>query len=508
MFDENTFYNPSEKQLSLASEIIEIIENPELDHEIEPTAEVEIPFIHQAITLPAIESEPSKQQHAPSGLLTPSTDASLSRYVTPETEPQPQPQPQQRHAQASRDINLEISESNIITGPRQRKPRNQAYHAALEQPQEIPGYHAAFAAGTCLKIDPLIPIPKVMQSQLPPPPKGWKEMLKHPHHLGFRAAAEKEFRSLEQRSTFKPTTRPTGKQVLPLMWVFTYKCDQDGYLVKYKARLCIRGDLQKVTAKDTYAATLAVQVFRSLMAIAAAYNLEAKQLDAVNAFVNSHMDEEVYCECPPGYEHLGACLQVLRALYGLRRSPRLWHDEFVKTLKEFGLQPITGQLCLFTNGSIILFFYVDDIVLLGRDLEAIQDLKKALMSRYEMRDLGDLQWFLGIRIIRDRSERKLWLSQDAYIDKLIAKFNLESHRPTHTPLPSEPLTPNDGQASPQQIYAFQQRVGSITYAAVVTRVDVALAVSMLSRFLQNPSTKHLDAADHCLAYLDTCYYVL
>ena len=120
------------------------------------------------------------------------------------------------------------------------------------------------------------------------------------------------------------------------------------------------------------------------MAIATAYNLEAKQLDAVNVFINSLMDEEVYCECPPGYEHLGPCLQVLRALYGLRRSPRLWHDEFVKTLKEFGLQPITGQLCLFTNGSIILFFYVDDIVLLGRNLEDIQDLKKALMSRYEM----------------------------------------------------------------------------------------------------------------------------
>src|SRR5947209_15490312 len=143
-------------------------------------------------------------------------------------------------------------------------------------------------------------------------------MLKHPHRLGFQAAAEKEFRSLEQWGTFKPTTHSTGKQVLPLMWVFTYKCNQDSYLVKYKARLCIRGDLQKATAKDTYAAALAVQVFRSLMAIAAAYNLEAKQLDAVNAFVNSLMDEEVYCECSPGYEHLGPCLQVLWALYGLR----------------------------------------------------------------------------------------------------------------------------------------------------------------------------------------------
>ena len=79
------------------------------------------------------------------------------------------------------------------------------------------------------------------------------------------------------------------------MWIFLYKFDQDGYLAKYKARLCIRGDLQKMDAKDTYAATLAVQVFRALMGITAAHNLEAKQLDAVNAFVNSVLDEEIYC---------------------------------------------------------------------------------------------------------------------------------------------------------------------------------------------------------------------
>lgn len=311
---------------------------------------------------------------------------------------------------------------------------------------------------------------------------------------------------MEQQGTFKPVNRPKAgsrKQILLLIWVFSYKFNQDGYLVKYKARLCIRGDLQKVNSKDTYAATLAVQVFRALIAITAAYNLEAKQLDAINAFVNSLLDEEVYCECPPGFEYLGPCLKVLRALYGLRRSPRLWYNEFTKTLKELGMHQVTGQLCLFTNRSVILFFYVDDIVLIGRNLKEIEDFQKALISRYEMRDLGNLQWFLGIRIIRDRPNRRIWLSQDAYIEKLITKFNLESHRPIYTPLPANKLIPNEGQATLQEIHAFQQRVGSIMYAAVVTRADTAYAVNLLSRFLLNPSYKHLEAADHCLAYLNT-----
>src|SRR2546429_3447719 len=105
------------------------------------------------------------------------------------------------------------------------------------------------------------------------------------------------------------------------------------------------------------------------------------------------------------------------------------------------------------------------------------------MSCYEMRDLGDIDWFLGIRVIWDRPACKLWLSQDTYIDKLITKFHLESHQPVFTPLPADKLIPNDSMAAPQQIYAFQQCVGSIMYAAVVTRADAAYAVNILSRFL-------------------------
>ena len=149
-------------------------------------------------------------------------------------------------------------------------------------------------------------------------------MLSHPHHQGFRAAAEKEMRTLMGRGTFTAVGElPEGAQILPLLWVFQYKFDQDGTLVKYKARLCIRGDLQRSNSQDTYAATLAVRTFRALMALTAAYDLEALQLDAVNAFLNSPIDEEIYCKCPPGYENLGKGLKLVRALYGLRRAPKL-----------------------------------------------------------------------------------------------------------------------------------------------------------------------------------------
>ena len=167
--------------------------------------------LHQEVNLQGTK-ELEQEHYVTTGLLTPSTDTSLSCLTTPDVEPpttpgsintatQSQQAPQARHI-APRDINLDISEVNIVSGPRQR--RRNAYYAALEQPQKAPGFHAAFAAGVTHRESP--PIPKAMEHQLPPPPKSWKEMLRHPHSQGFRAAAEKEIRALSQHNTFKSTT--------------------------------------------------------------------------------------------------------------------------------------------------------------------------------------------------------------------------------------------------------------------------------------------------------------
>ena len=107
------------------------------------------------------------------------------------------------------------------------------------------------------------------------------------------------------------------------------------------------------------------------MVLTTVYDLEALQLDTVNAFLNSPINEEIYCKCPPGYENLGKGLKLVRALYGLRRAPKLWYEEFVRTLKQLRLKPIIGQSCLFTNGLVILFFYMDNITLLGRSMDTL-----------------------------------------------------------------------------------------------------------------------------------------
>ena len=105
--------------------------------------------------------------------------------------------------------------------------------------------------------------------------------------------------------------------------MFTYKVNNAGYLVRYKARICVRGDLQHHVSDDIYAVTGAYRSFRILMALVCAFGLLCHQIDFKNAFTNADMDEEVYTACPPGYCTPGKVWKLRKALYGLRKSPKL-----------------------------------------------------------------------------------------------------------------------------------------------------------------------------------------
>ena len=188
------------------------------------------------------------------------------------------------------EIRSDILPDHIVNGPRSRK-RKEAYATLLQQPHLNEAIYAAFMTGTR----------RIHRDELPPPPKNWRELQKHPHRAGFNAAMRKEYQAVADRGTFVIEPRPYRHQVLPLIWVFTYKFDMDGYLLKYKARLCVRGDLQQQTIHDTYAATLAARSFRAVAALIAVFDLDAIQLDAINAFINSLLNKVVYYELPPGF---------------------------------------------------------------------------------------------------------------------------------------------------------------------------------------------------------------
>ncbi|PNH37587.1 hypothetical protein VD0003_g10283, partial [Verticillium dahliae] len=253
------------------------------------------------------------------------------------------------------------------------------------------------------------------------------------------------------------------------------------------------------------------------MAICAEFDLDTHQLDAVNAFPNAHLDETVYVWAPQGWglmqdmqqkkdtSQRRTIFKLKRALYGLRRSPLLWHKLLSEAMRKIGLVALEEDNCVFMGKGMIVFFYVDDIILMNRkeDRQAAEELKNQLKSLFEMRELGEVRWFLGIRVIRDRSQRKLWLSLENYITEKMKDLNLQPSTRGHlTPLSSDPApAPKDYEASAESIHLYQRKIGSINYAATTARPDVAKAASRLAESLLRPTEIHHLAADHCLRYL-------
>jgi Reverse transcriptase (RNA-dependent DNA polymerase) len=358
-------------------------------------------------------------------------------------------------------------------------------------------YHGAFTAGRKFRFH---------KRDLPKPPKSIRDLKSHPFRAEFEQAQRDHLESHRQMRSFQEVDKrhAKGQQILGCMWVFTYKTDKHGLLQKCKARLVVLGNQQAQTDLPTRATTLASMTFRALMAIAAKFDLETTQMDAVNAFVHSSLDEVVYMRPPPGFETRDRVLRLRKALYGLRRSPLLWQKNLTGSLRELGFKEIPQEPCVMINGGVIVFFFVDDIVFCYRksDEEKAKEAIAGLQQEYTMNVFGELKWFLGIHVIRDRAKRTLWLSQEAYIDKIANQYEVQLEgRLPDTPMTDQELLPSKEVADKASVVKYQKKTGSILFAATTTRSDVAFAASRLARFNQNPDSSHHRAADRVIQYL-------
>jgi hypothetical protein len=189
------------------------------------------------------------------------------------------------------------------------------------------------------------------------------------------------------------------------------KADTNGCLVRFKARWVVRGFTQRyrVNYEDTYALVTKLATVKIMFALAANLNLECKQFDLVTAFLNALIKKyKIYVEIPHGFEEYAedgtqlVCF-LLRALYGLKQSPLLWYEELTAFLRSIGLELIQSDPCLFidrTSGSFIVI-YVDDLLIFTKAVTIVDRLPILLSKKFPLKELGDVLWFLGYRIIRN-----------------------------------------------------------------------------------------------------------
>jgi hypothetical protein len=400
------------------------------------------------------------------------------------------------------EVVADLRPDNILQGSRKKVPsRKAAYITMLYTPEDRLAFYSSF-----LKAQVYEGKRTPRKRDLEKEPGNWVEMQHHSERMGFERAARIEYETLKARETWELVRSSTVNYpyTIPLKWVFTYKWNEDDTFNKHKARLVVRGDKQKGSLyEETYAATLAFKTYRALVAIAAYFDLEIKQYDAINAFTNSLIDEEIFVQCPPGFEEEGYCMRLKRALYGLKRSPLLWFKDLGATLEKLGLVRVPEAHCLFVSKYLTVFFYVDDIAILYHKKHQYEYniFRSKLLETYEMREMGDMKWFLNIRLVRDRQARKIWLCQDAYMRSLAQKHHCTDGPNPKVPLSIEELLPYEGQATLEAIHEYQTIVGGITYPAVVTRPDIARTASKLAEFQTNPGPEHLAAAKKTIKYL-------
>ncbi|KAJ9544569.1 hypothetical protein OSB04_024276 [Centaurea solstitialis] len=332
----------------------------------------------------------------------------------------------------------------------------------------------------------------------------------------WQEAMKAEMQSMYDNQVWELTDLPQHCKAVGRKWVFKKKTDMDGNVHTFKARLVAKGFTQThgIDYDETFSPVAMLKSIRILMAISAYFNYEIWQMDVKTAFLNGKLTEDVYMEQPEGFEdpkNPNKVCKLLKSIYGLKQASRSWNLHFDDRIKEFGFTKSEFEPCVYTkfSGSIVTFLvlYVDDILLIGNDVPTLQSVKSWLSKCFQMKDLGEAAYILGIKIYRNRSKRLIGLGQSTYIDKILKKFRMDESKKGFIPMQHGivlsktqcPVSSQDQDKMKSVPYA--SAIGSIMYAMLCTRLDVAYSVSVTSRYQQNPGEPHWVAVKNILKYL-------
>ncbi len=346
-------------------------------------------------------------------------------------------------------------------------------------------------------------------------PTTYKEAMMDEDSDKWLEAMKSEIASMYENKVWTLVDVPEGVRPIDCKWVFKKKTDMDGQVYLYKARLVAKGfkQVQGIDYDETYSPVAQLKSIRILLAIAAFYDYEIWQMDVKTAFLNGYLEEDVYMTQPEGFESKGSrkVCKLNRSIYGLKQASRSWNLRFNEAVLEFGFIRCEEEPCVFKklSGSSIVFLvlYVDDILLMGNDIPMLNSVKQWLESCFSMKDLGEAAYILGIKIHRDRSKRLIGLSQSTYLDKVLQRFSMEESKKGSLPLTSGttlsrsqcPSTLEEQEKMQKVPYA--SAIGSIMYAMLCTRPDVAYGLSLTSRYQANPGLAHWIVVKNILKYL-------
>ncbi|KID93786.1 copia-like retrotransposable element, partial [Metarhizium majus ARSEF 297] len=286
-------------------------------------------------------------------------------------------------------------------------------------------------------------------------------------------AIDEEVQNLIRRQTFsEEITEDTmqGKELVDAKLVFDHKKDKDGKILRYKARLVARGFTQKhgVNYEETFAPTIRLDAMRIILALAAKQGWKVYQMDAVAAFLAADLKEEIFMKVPTELQqHFGKYVQILKSLYGLKQAARMWGGEV-----------------------------------------AIEKVKEKLKGRFEMKDLGEAENILGIRI--QRYKGKLIIDQSQFAKETVAQFLYDDSMKHATPMEPEAirkLVEEPGRPlNHDEWLQYVELLGKLIWLCN-TRFDIIFAVNRMASFTVEACWNHWKALLRILGYVSrTIHY--
>lgn len=221
------------------------------------------------------------------------------------------------------------------------------------------------------------------------------------------------------------------------------KRDENGFPARFEGRLVAMGNFQsdQLGLVEVYSPVTCIEAVRIILEIAYARGWKPHHIHIKGAFLYAMLSEsdDIWIKLPDidGVSSAnGQIVKLRKSLYGLRQAPKLWYQHLSSFLKKYGFRRSRINDCLFlkdtANGEVYLLVYVDDILLFG-ELEDLNEVKSLFKANFTTTDLGVFRYFLGIKI--EYTNTGIFLSQRPFIEKIIRLAELESAKPTETPLP-------------------------------------------------------------------------
>ena len=349
-------------------------------------------------------------------------------------------------------------------------------------------------------------------------PTNYQQAMESDEATDWKKAIDEELSSIHEHKVYSLVKPTSNSRVLDSRWVFVKKFDEQGQVEKFKARLVVKGynQIYGIDFKDTFSPVTTYTTVRVLLAIAAQFGMKVKQLDVKTAFLHGEIDTVIYVKQPEGcHDGTDKVWLLHKSLYGLKQSPRLWHQKVKQVLAKFDLQPTLSDPCCFRskNFELILALWVDDGLIIGKSEEKVNELLLFLQSQFNIKS-GNIGKYVGLEITQ--LNECIYIKEKSYIEKVVDRFKLQDAKPAQVPAdpaldklfststlwekeesrqpdpneikePTSLVNTNVLQSKTEKVqkevnFPYREAIGALNFIAHTSRPDIAFAVNRCAQF--------------------------